>query len=120
MRWFKPNLRSSINAILTLGHPAPPSEPPVEHSIQDIRDSMLNLIGDDTDKSFPLVRRRIHYATDVQALWYLRGDLMAALAGTYGEAVAREKLSSITDMFEDLLPGGLRSRPSPLNSLPRS
>ena len=116
MRWFKPNLRSSIIALLSLGHPGAHAEPPVEHSLEDIRDAMLRLIDDDTDKSFPLVKRRIHYATDVQSLWYLRGDLMAALAGTFGEAVAREKLSSITDMFEDLLPGGLRSRPSPLNS----
>ena len=119
MRWFKPNLRSSIIALLSLGHPGSPSEPPVEHSIDDIRAAMLKLIGPDTDKAFPLVKRRIHYASDVQALWYLRGDLMSALAGTHGEAVAREKVSSITDMFEDLLPGGLRSRPSPLNSVGR-
>ena len=120
MRWFKPNLRSSIIALLSLGHPGAPSEPPVEHNIDDIRDAMLKLIGEDTDKAFPLVKRRIHYASDIQALWYLRGDLMAALASTYGEAIAREKVSWVTDMFEDLLPGGLRSRPSPLNSQSRS
>ena len=120
MRWFKPNLRSSLLSLLSLGHPGAPSEPPVEHDLEDIREAMLRLVGEDTDKAFPLVKRRIRYASDVQALWYLRGDLMVALAGTHGEAVARQKLSSVTDMFEDLLPGGLRSRPSPLNPQSRN
>ena len=44
---------------------------------------------------------------------------MAVLAGQYGEVAARAKLSSINDMFENLLPQGLRSRPSPLSSLGR-
>jgi hypothetical protein len=117
MRWFKPNLRSSINAIFSLGHSTPPPVSAPEHGIDDIRDSMLGLLEDEGDK--PHVKRRIRYAVDVQALWYLRGDLMSVLASRHGEAVARAKLSSINDMFENLLPQGLRSRPSPLNSLPR-
>ena len=32
----------------------------------------------------------IRYAGDVQGLWFLRGDLMAALASSHGEAAARE------------------------------
>jgi len=52
----------------------------------------------------------------VQALWYLRGDLMSVLAGRHGEAAARAKLTAINEMFEQLLPEGLRSRPSPLSS----
>ena len=114
MRWFKPNLRNSINAILTLVHSTPPAASEPGYSIEDIRDSMLALVEDDSDK--PNVKRRIRYAIDVQALWYLRGDLMAVLAGQYGEAAARAKLSSINDMFDNLLPQGLRSRPSPLSS----
>ena len=71
MRWFKPNLRSSILSLLSLSHPGSPSERPVEHSLDDIRDAMLKLIGDDADadKASPLVKRRIHYAGDVQTLW---------------------------------------------------
>lgn len=116
MRWLKPNLRNSINAILGLGHSVPPDTQQA-YSIEDVRESMLALVEDDADK--PHVKRRIRYAIDVQALWYLRGDLMAVLAGRYGEAAAREKLSSINEMFENLLPTGLRSRPSPLNSANR-
>ncbi|MDB5880392.1 MAG: hypothetical protein JWP43_270 [Ramlibacter sp.] len=119
MRWLRPRLRNSIrnsiNAILTLGHSFSASASPPEHGIEDIRDSMLALVDDDTDK--PHVKRRIRYAVDVQALWYLRGDVMSVLASKHGEAVARAKLSSINDMFENLLPQGLRSRPSPLNSI---
>ena len=37
------------------------------------------------------------------------------LAGRYGEAVAREKIEILTEMFEEFLPRGLKSRPSPLN-----
>jgi hypothetical protein len=65
------------------------------------------------------VSRRIRYAIDVMALWYLRGDLMAVLAEHHGEAEAREKLQAITEIFEDVLPEGLRSRPSPLSTPPK-
>jgi hypothetical protein len=122
MRWLRPRLRNSIrnsiNAILTLGHSVsgPASSLP-EHGIEDIRESMLALVEDDSER--PHVKRRIRYAVDVQGLWYLRGDLMSVLAARHGEAVARTKLSAINDMFENLLPEGLRSRPSPLNSPPR-
>jgi hypothetical protein len=65
------------------------------------------------------VRRRIRYAIDVQALWFLRGDLMAVLASKFGEAEAREKLVPVSAMFQDGLPQGLRSRPSPLSAIPK-
>jgi predicted urease superfamily metal-dependent hydrolase len=112
MRWLKPNLRSSIYGLL--GNPVQPSESILETGTEDIRESMLAVLGDAGLKHFPQITRRIRYANDVQALWYLRGDLMGALAAMHGEVVAREKLASITDMFQGLLPGGLHSRPSPL------
>jgi hypothetical protein len=117
MRWLRPNLKNSIHAILTLGHSASAPASLPGYGIEDIRDSMLALIDDDAEK--PHVTRRIRYALDVQALWYLRGDLMSLLAGRHGETAARAKLAPINDMFENLLPQGLRSRPSPLNSTPK-
>jgi hypothetical protein len=115
MRWFKPNLRSSISAIFASGPPVP-AESVMEVGIEDIRDSMLGLMGNIEDKQFLHVGRRIRYANDVLGLWYLRGDLMAVLASRHGEAQAREKLKAITEMFEDMLPQGLRSRPSALGT----
>lgn len=113
MRWLKPNLRSSIYGLL--GNPVAPSESILESGTEDIRESMLAVLGDTGPKHFPQITRRIRYANDIQALWYLRGDLMAALASMHGEVVAREKVASVTKQFQGLLPNGLHSRPSPLH-----
>jgi hypothetical protein len=112
MRWLKPNLRSSIYGLL--GNPVAPSESMLETGTEDIRESMLNLLGDGGPKNFPAITRRIRYANDIQALWYLRGDLMAALAAMHGEMAARKKVAAVTEMFQGLLPNGLHSRSSPL------
>lgn len=113
MNWFKGHLRSSISAVFS-SRPPPTSQPASQPGIEDIRVSMLALVPDSEERQVVQVGRRIRYATDLLGLWYLRGDLMAALAGRDGEACAREKLRAITGMFEGRLPVGLRSRPSPL------
>ncbi|NML48257.1 hypothetical protein HHL11_31200 [Ramlibacter sp. G-1-2-2] len=112
MRWFKGSIRTSIYGLL--GNPVGPSDSALESGTEDIREAMLALLGEGGPKKFPNVTRRIRYANDVQALWYLRGDLMAALASIHGEAAAREQVREITEMFHGLLPGSLSSRPSPL------
>jgi hypothetical protein len=112
MRWLKPNLRSSIYGLL--GNPVGPSDSILESGCEDIRESMLALLGEAGPKHYPQITRRIRYASDVQALWYLRGDLMAALASIHGEMAARQRIASVTQMFNGLLPGSLNSRPSPL------
>jgi hypothetical protein len=112
MRWFKGNIRSSIYGLL--GNPVAPSDSALESGTEEIREAMLALLGESGTKKFPNVTRRIRYANDIQGLWYLRGDLMAALAGIHGEAAAREQVREITEMFHGLLPGSLSSRPSPL------
>ena len=111
MRWFKGSIRSSIYGLL--GNPVGPTESVLEGGTEDIRDAMLVLLGDDA-RQFTNLTRRIRYANDIQALWYLRGDLMAALAATQGEVAAREQVQRITRMFHGLLPGSLTSRPSSL------
>lgn len=112
MGWFNGSIRSSIYGLL--GNPMTPSESVLESSTEDIREAMLALLGESGSKQFANVTRRIRYANDIQGLWYLRGDLMAALATTQGEAEARKKLRQITQMFQGLLPGSLNSRPSSL------
>ncbi|HSI54391.1 MAG: hypothetical protein ACAH21_13675 [Ramlibacter sp.] len=92
----------------------PPSDSVLENGTEDIRESMLGTLGDAGTKQFPHVTRRIRYANDVQALWYLRGDLMGALAAIHGEMEARRRIAKVTAMFQGLLPNGLNSRPSPL------
>jgi hypothetical protein len=112
MRWFKGSIRSSIYGIL--GNPVGPTDSTLETGTEDIREAMLGLMGEAGPKQFPNVTRRIRYANDIQALWYLRGDLMAALAALHGEVAARQQIQKITKMFQGLLPGSLTSRPSPL------
>jgi hypothetical protein len=112
MRWFKGNIRTSIYGLL--GNPAGPTDSILETGIEDIREAMIVLLGDVGCKQFAHATRRIRFANDVQGLWYLRGDLMAALAALHGESEARRKVQEITEMFHGLLPGSLSSRPSPL------
>lgn len=112
MRWFKGSIRTGIYGLL--GNPILPAESVLETRTEDIRDAMLALFGEGGTRQFPNVARRIRHANDIQTLWYLRGDLMAALADMEDEQGARQKVQQITDMFHGLLPGSLTSRPSPL------
>ena len=111
MRWFKPSLRNSIYGLLGHGEP---TASVLDCRTEDIREAMLELLPEDGGRRFPQVIRRIRYAADVHALWYLRGDLMAALADVHGEMEARRHIGAVTSMFRGLLPGSVVSRPSPL------
>lgn len=113
MRWFKPNLRGIIHAIVAASCSSVPAEAVPKVGIEDIRSSMLALMAGAGDDLSPHVTRRIRHAADVQALWFLRGDLMTVLASSQGESAALEKIEAVSEMFRDLLPHGLRSRPSP-------
>ena len=86
----------------------------MENAVEDVRETMLALLGDAGPRKYAALTRRLRYAADIQALWYLRGDLMGALAAMNGERVAREQVASVTQMFKGVLPGSLNSRPSPL------
>ncbi|HWI83170.1 hypothetical protein [Ramlibacter sp.] len=114
MRWFKPNLKS-IHALFSGHPPSSEAETVLELGIEDIRDAMLALLEDLDQHETAHLQRRIRYALDVLGLWYLRGDLMALLAGRYGETGARDRIDPVSDMFRAMLPQGLRSRPSPLS-----
>jgi hypothetical protein len=119
MRWFNTkDLRSSIYAIFTVRVEKPrlgDSTGRTEH----IRQRMLDLVELDGSERAEKLARRIRYA-DLEALWFMRGELMGRLAHSHGEVAAREKLEGLSAMFEDMLPSGLRSRPSPLNQPYRS
>ncbi|MFD0667387.1 hypothetical protein ACT80S_06690 [Ramlibacter sp. MAHUQ-53] len=110
MRWLKPNLRSSLYALL--GHGSEPSADHVHLALDRIRDAMLELLGEDGQAAYPAFVRRVRFAADPQALWFARSDLMGALAALHGEARARQQLESVTAMFTGLLPASLEPRPS--------
>ena len=65
---------------------------------------MLNELGNDSEKKFPAVTRRIRYAQNIQTLLYACNDVMAILARIHGETIAREELARISGQFKGLLP----------------
>ncbi len=84
-------------------------------AIQDIREAMLRAMGSAASAKFPVIQLRVTYADDVHDLWYLRGDVMAAIASYDGELVAREKVASISEMFIGFVPRTLTSKTSSPN-----
>ncbi len=83
-------------------------------ALEDIRQALLDCMGEVSAEKHPVVQLRVTHAHDLQDLWYLRADVMVAIASQDGESIARGKMLPITDMFNGYLPKGLASRPSPL------
>lgn len=86
-----------------------------EGRVEEIRLAMLDCLGEAGIRQFPHIERRIRFTGDVEGLWFLRGDVLGAIALTQGEAYARKRIDRITAMFKGLIPDGLNSRPSPLS-----
>ncbi len=93
---------------------AAPDESRVTFRIEDIRQAMLDSLGDEGCASYPHIERRVLFAPDLQGLWYLRSDIMVAISSLQGESVASQRIRQITGMFEGLLPRGMVSRPGTL------
>jgi hypothetical protein len=110
MRTWKPTIQSLFG--LLGGSSRATHE--LDDALGEIQEAMLAALGETGARRFQLVARRIQYSPDLQALWYLRGDLMAALAALHGEARARETIQDISDQFQGLVPRGMSTRPSPL------
>lgn len=74
-----------------------------------VRQAMLDSLGHPAPPGCNGLAQRIQQAGDPQQLWYLRGDLMLALALMRGEVWAADELGRITRKFEAGLPRGLAS-----------
>ena len=87
-----------------------------ENVTERVRDLMLGLVAqvEQTDRSRRFVHR-LRYAQDIQALWFMRGEVVAVLAIALGEVEALHRVERMSAEVRDSLPGGLRSRPSPLS-----
>ncbi len=112
MRWNASNFVSGMQSLLSGSSGQEMSR--LQLAMDDIRQAMLDSMGEASTTEHPVVQLRVTYANDLQDLWYLRGDVMAVIAATHGEAIARHRLTQISDKFKGLLPRGLASRPSPL------
>lgn len=112
MRWSPSNLMSSLHSLFT--GPAEDDGSRARAALQDIRQAMLKCLGIAGAAAYPQIQFRITYASELQELWYLRGDVMAVIAAMEGEVTARRELAHISDLFKGHLPKGLATRPSPL------
>lgn len=112
MRLWKPTLNSLPGLLAGLAPRCPPQgrDDPVE-AIQKEMLAVLRGVGG-CDQT--VLAQRIASAEEAQALWYLRPELMTAVAAARGEGQARETLRNISARFEGLLPRSLSTRPSPL------
>ncbi len=113
MRWITTDVLAGLYGRWAGQKPDPTR---TAHRLEDIRLAMLDMLGEEGAERYPQVRRRIQFGADAQALWYARADLMGALAGLYGEQVARTRMVSLSVLFDGMLPKGLMSRPSSLRS----
>ena len=84
------------------------------YQIDDIRQAMLRCLDTEVCERYPQVQRRILMAANVPTLWFLRPELLMALAARSGEQAAHEVIDEISAMFEGLLPQSLNARPSRL------
>jgi len=100
---------SSMHGLLGL---SVPNDGHSAFRIEDIRQAMLDSLGDEGCVNYPHIERRVLFAPDLQGLWYLRTDIMVAISSLQGEMIASQRIRQITRMFEGLLPHGMVARPS--------
>lgn len=81
-----------------------------ESQLGHIRTAMLSVLQAHGGHSIQRVSQRVRFAADVEALWYLRQDVMSALSAIDGESAARRQMKSINSMFKGRLPGSMGPR----------
>ena len=101
MRWQKPSLKN----IHSFWGQVAKGEPTSDARTESVRHAMLAatpVVGPDDAHSG--VFGRIRRAPNIQALWYLRSDLMAAISSCRGEQIARREMAAVTRLFKGLIP----------------
>ena len=107
MRWNKPNLRNNLHDLL--GRDKPSSTAWVrDQGLEQVRRAMLHSLMGLTGCEVARMNMRLRYAGDIEALWYLRSDLLDTLTLLRGKAIAQTVLDRITPMFQGQLPLSLR------------
>lgn len=79
--------------------------------VERIRKTMLLTLdehGHDGQDSHYALDIKINFAQDIAELWYLRPDLMNAIAATRGEVEAQQVMESVTALFKGHFSAGWR------------
>jgi hypothetical protein len=81
-----------------------------ERQLGRVRGAMLTLLDAHGGHAVQRLTQRVRFADDLESLWYLRQDLLAALSAVDGEMAARRQMQSINRLFKGRLPGGMGPR----------
>ena len=82
-----------------------------DRQMSQIRSAMLSLLQGHGGHSAQRVAQRVRFAGDLEALWYLRQDVLTALSAVDGEAAARRQMREINRLFKGGLPHAMVPRP---------
>lgn len=94
MNWIPNALLSGIQSIYQRAAGSEISRR--ENALEDIRKAMLRELDYSSAIEASKLELKVVHASDLQDLWYLRGDIMAALAAVDGEDLASQKMSLIS------------------------
>lgn len=93
-------LRQSFWALLGQSE----SETP-EAVLERVREAIQATLAEQLGREGQQLKHQVHYARDLEALWYLRPEIMNAIAARRGETTARRCLLALTALFKDHHPG---------------
>lgn len=108
MRWMPSALVMGVHNLLGTSNR---QSTRAQNALENIREAMLNGLSVPGASEASKLELKVTYAKDLDDLWYLRGDVMAAISAIDGEALAQQKLNDISAMFRGVLPKSLTSRP---------
>ena len=107
MRWNEPDRRHN-----PLGRDAPASTACVrDQGLEKVRHAMIQSLAGLSGSDVARMGMRLHYASDIEALWYLRSDLLTMLVPLQGEPLAQATMARLTPLFQGQLPCALSARP---------
>ncbi|RYF49741.1 MAG: hypothetical protein EOO38_07255 [Cytophagaceae bacterium] len=81
-----------------------------EWHFERIQTMMLSFLEPHTGEQVVRTRQRVSFAQDVEALWYLRQDLVLVLTEFEGGEAARIQTMKVNNFFQGRLPSAMRPR----------
>lgn len=69
-----------------------------------IREAMVSLLQGHGGQAAQRLAQRVRFADDLEALWYLRQDLLSTLSELVGEQNALNQMKKINGLFKGGLP----------------
>ena len=102
-------LRNSIWGLLGRDETEAP-----EVVVQRVRMGMLLALAEHVTEDMRRLEQKLAAGRSIESLWYLRPEIMNAIASNHGESVARDCMAQITAMFNGLQPGATPSHFGPL------